>query len=311
MRRGAAIADQNFAYFTPLNFNKVFRYDLNEDKWEGLPPCPYRDSGLVVIDSVLTAVGGWDERYQYTKKLFALRQNRWSEDFRIMKAARHSPAVVTTSDGSHLIVAGGYGDEGWMMVVEVLNTCSRHWSTLPRLPQPLPSPSATIAGNQLHVIGRDSSGYTYCLENLHAHTCFSFENKPTRLRSLSTPLVQMSSAAQIAVDNSPTQSLPVPAVLSWTPLPLLPVWGSTAATLCGQLVSIGGYQQKSSDKAVHQLVDGQWMKIGCMASARHASLVVALSPDKVVVVGGCHDSPSSAFTVLDSVEVLEAEHSVI
>ena len=76
---------------------------MTEDKWEELPQCPYRNSGLVVIDSALTAVGG-DDGYSYTNKLFRLRQSRWVEKYPPMNTACSSPAVVSTSDGGHMNV---------------------------------------------------------------------------------------------------------------------------------------------------------------------------------------------------------------
>ena len=81
-----------------------------------------------------------------------------------------------------------------------------------------------------------------------------------------------------------SQSRPHP--ISWSFLPLLPVTWSTAATLCGQLVIIGGLQRRSPVNSIHQLVDGQWVKIGSMSSGRCGCLVVSPSPDKMMIVGG-------------------------
>ena len=72
---------------------------------------------------------------------------------------------------------------------------------------------------------------------------------------------------------------------------------STAATLCGQLVIIGGERDKSIVNSIHQLVDGQWVNIGSMSSCRSLCLVASPSPDKMVVVGGWGE---------DSVEVCVA-----
>ena len=68
----------------------------------------YRNSGLVVIDRELTAVGGRDGSYR-TNKLYTLRQREWVEKYPPMNTARSYPAVVSTSDGKHLIVIGGFG----------------------------------------------------------------------------------------------------------------------------------------------------------------------------------------------------------
>ena len=70
--------------------------------------------------------------------------------------------------------------------------------------------------------------------------------------------------------------------------PPLPVTYSTAATLCGQLVVIGGRREYRSliVNSIHQLVDGQWVEIGSMTTGRWRCLVVGPSPDKLIIVGG-------------------------
>ena len=47
-----------FAYFTSGDSNSVYRYELNTKKWDQLPPSPYCNSALAIIDGDLTAVGG-------------------------------------------------------------------------------------------------------------------------------------------------------------------------------------------------------------------------------------------------------------
>ena len=61
---------------------------------------------------------------------------------------------------------------------------------------------------------------------------------------------------------------------------------STAATLYEQLVIIGGMQDESTVNSIHQLVDGQWVKIGSMSCYKERCLVVSPSPDRMMIVGG-------------------------
>ena len=269
MVSGSAITDQKTTYCTPHDSYSLYRYTMTKEKWEKLPQCPYRDSGLVVIDSALTAVGGFDGS-RYTNKLVTLRQSRWVEEYPPMNTARCYPAVVSTSDGGHMnvIAIGGYGGR-WINAVQLFHTGRRSWSRLTCLPKPLTFPSATICGNQLHVIGRDGDGYSCSLQALLS------SNQPIRSQSRT---------------------------LTWTPLPRLPVECSTAATLCGQLVIIGGLRDESPVNSIHQLVDGQWVKIGSMSSGRWECLVASPSPDKIVVVGGW----GARNYRLDSVEVCVA-----
>ena len=260
MFRGSATTDGQFAYFAPGDSTSVYRYEWRGEKWKELPSCPYRDSGLVIIDGKLTAVGGEDAS-PFTNKLLTLQQKKWVEEYPPMNTACSSPAVVSTSDGEHLIVIGGdIGDDDWTATVELFQVKTRRWYKLTNLPQPLILPSATICGDQLNVIGHDANGYSCSLQAL-----------PSSDQPITSPLT-----------------------LSWKPLPPLPVECSTAATLYGQLVVIGGLTQDGSPvNSIHQLVDGQWVEIGSMASSKIDSLVVSPLPDNIIIVGGLGASSQS------------------
>ena len=185
-----------------------------------------------------------------------------------MNTARSMTTVVifSSSDGEVIIVIGGFGGVGvgWTATVELFQVSSRRWHQLTDLPQPLPSPSATISGNQLHVIGHYPNGYTCSLQAL-----------------LSSEITSQS----------------IPHLISWTSLPRLPVMWSTAATLSGQLAIVGG-DDLSSVKTIHQLFNGQWVEIGSVSPGISGCLVVSQSPDKMMIVGGMR----SIVEQLDSVE---------
>ena len=265
MSRGSVTTDHQFAYFTPDGFNTVYSYQWSTEKWEQLPPCPYRNSALVIIDGSLTAMGGekssFFHRTTYINKLFTLRQRQWVEEYPPMNTARSSPAVVSTSDGDYIIMIGGniggnIGGDRWTTTVELFHVSSRRWYELTDLPQPLTLPSATICSHQLNVIGRDDNGYSCSLQALPS-------------------------------SDQPITSQSIRHHISWTSFPRLPVTHSTAATLCGQLVIIGGYSRDWSPvNSIHQLLDGQWVEIGSMSRNRRRCLVVSPSPDKTMIVGG-------------------------
>ena len=256
MERGSATTDDQFAYFTSYGSNSVYSYKLSTEKWEELPPSPYRDSGLVIIDGELTSVGGLDGYHgTYTNKIFTLRQGRWVEHYPPMNTERSETAVVSTSNGNYVVIGGYVGWGVWTATVELFHVRSRRWYELTNLPWPLIRPSATICDNQIHVIGHDGTGYSCSLQ------------------------------AVLSSDQPITSQL-ISNILTWTPLPQLPVKWSTAATLCGLLVTVGGMQDWSQVSSIHQLIDGQWVKIGSMSSGREKCLVVTPSPDKMMIVGG-------------------------
>ena len=187
-----------------------------------------------------------------------------------MNTACRNPAVVSTSGGDYIIVIGGSGNGGWTDTVELFQVKTRRWYKLTNIPKPLTSPSATICGNQLHVIGYDDDGYSCSIKNLPS-------------------------------SDEPITSQSIPHLISWTSLPRLPVTYSTAATLYGQLVIIGGKQGRSTVNSIHQLVDGKWVEIGSMSSVRSECLVVSPSPDRMMIVGGYRAGLFSLLP-LDSVE---------
>ena len=270
MSRGSSVADPNFAYFTPSQSNKVYRYTISTDEWLSVPPCPHSNSALVIIDNELTAVGGCRGGNR-TNKLVTLRQGRWVEKYPPMDRRSSSATCVGISNPHHMniIVIGGFGEDGGTTTaVELLNTHSRRWSTLTSLPKPHFLPSAVVGGGLLYVIGGNCV-YSYLLSALLDST------RPDK--SLQSPI--------------------------WKPLPDLPLHDSTPAILARQLVCVGGRLGGAygpQDDYIHQLMDGQWKNIGSLSMARNLCLVVTPSPDRMLVVGGY-----AGFTCSDIVEMYE------
>ena len=275
MMRGSSAADHNYAYFTPYWSNEVYRYTISTDEWLRLPPCPHSCFAIVIIDNELTAVGGYSGGGgNHTNKLITLRQGQWVEVYPPMIIARCGAACVGISNDHHMyiMVIGGYDVGGRTTAVELLNTHSRRWSTLTSLPELLCYPSAVVGGDLVYVVG-ENCVYSYLLSALLDST------RPDK--SLQPPI--------------------------WTPLPDLPLYHSTPTILTGQLVCVGGSQEDSftsqRDDSIHQLVDGQWVKIGSLSSARDLCLAVTPSPDldRMLVVGGQDEFSSNS----DSVEMYE------
>ena len=236
------------------------------------PQCPHFNFALVIINGELTAVGGESTILQCTNDLFTLRKGQWVVEYPPMYTARYNSAIVSTSDGEYIFVIGGAHYSGWIATVELFQVSNRIWYKIPGLPQPLTEPSATICADQLHVVGGSGNGYS----------C-----------SLSTLL----SSGRPAITSQTISHL-----ISWTPLPPLPVTDPTAATLSGQLVIVGGARTESatillfrwlsqlisdiSFTSFYQLLDGQWVKIGSITDSRWSFPVVSRSSDKMMIVGG-------------------------
>ena len=216
MRRGSATADDQFAYFASYGSRSVYRYQWSTEKWERLPKSPYWNSGLVIIDGKLTAVGGWNGSRDSGRanQLITLQQGQWIEHYPPMNIERYSPAVVSTPDGNYILVIGGKVDVHWTTVVELLDVRSRIWYRLTNLPQAPIRPSVAICCNQqIHVLGRDGDGY--------------------------------SSSLQAILSDNGLISQPISNVLKWRRLNQLPVRWSTAATLNGQQLVVSKMGHKS------------------------------------------------------------------
>ena len=143
--RGSSTTDNQYAYFTPWGGSvAVYRYEWSTAKWGQLPPSPYCDSGLVVIDGELTAVGGLDGSHHRTNKLFTLQQGQYVEHYPPMNTARSSLAVVSTSDGNYIFLIGGCGNCN-VTTIEFFHKRTRKWYELAYLLPRFQFPSATIS----------------------------------------------------------------------------------------------------------------------------------------------------------------------
>ena len=245
------MTDGRYAYITPQNSTKVYKLDLTQpERWKELPECPFRDSGLAIVNGELTAVGGYEQSH-CTKKLITLQKKKWSIVYPPMKNAWSSPAVVTTSDGKYLIVIG-WSNGCQIAKVELFQVTSQQWCELRsiRSKHIITRPSVTLCGDQIHVIDASGNGYSCSFQEL------------------------LSSS-----DKSRSKI--------WTVLPRLPVTDSTVTTLSGELLTFGGKSDKTAKlvNTIYQLVEKRWVEIGSMVNCGSTCLVVS-SENKVLVITG-------------------------
>ena len=257
MYRGSAAADHNMVYVTPESTNNIYQYHVRDDKWKKLPSSPYQDSGLVVRDNTLVAIGGVQTN-NFMKKVFSLRGKKWKEDLPPLNNARSSPAVATHS--TYIFAIGGYSDFNTRVAtVEILEQYSK-WTVLDNLPHPLPHPSATVCGSKFYVVGANGDGYSCSL-------------------------------SQIATSSHPMRS---PPVLTWTPIPPSPVTRSTIACLSNKPLLVGGADRNTHaySPTIYILSQGQWVECGSLSDGRYYCLVASLSEKEMVVVGDLGGHPN-------------------
>ena len=272
MRRGTAVVSGNVAYFNSGG-TVVHAYHVDEDKWTNLPDCTQNCFGLAVINSLLTAVGGKKSPSdEPTNTHTSLCEGKWVELLPPMSTNRVWPAVVTTDNKNYVIVAGGKMDYGRteLTTVEVLNCSSLQWTSVCDLPKPLFFIVVTICDDRIYCFDFNYAAYTCTVDSL------------------------LSSSQSLTADTHTDSQTTSPQI--WRALPDVPAKFSTPASLCGQLVAVGG----EGVSTIHQynMTSGSWEAIGSMPTARKDSLVVVLPGDKMLVVGGNWGSETVELGVL-------------
>ena len=274
MYRGSAASDSNMAYFNGGGSTKVYSYDSDTQKWRQLPNTPHTQSTLVVVQHILTTVGGYVSG-KATNSLLSLmgeggamkwlRRLKWLPHYPAMPTARRYTAAVCS--GHSLIVAGGEGD-GYnrLAIVEVLDIDTKQWSTACSLPHPYSRATISICRERLYLMGDgDETSQTHSVL-----TC-------------SVPELLQSQTEKLRTEPEPDRQ-----TTKWRRIADAPSSLSSCATLCGQLVAVGGWKVDKDTAAifVYKETTDSWEAMGDMPTARRWALVAILN-GKLMAVGGC------------------------
>ena len=283
MSFGSCTADGDMAYFRDGLTDNVHAHNAATGKWNKLPECPYTNFTLVVVNGVLTAVGGYASGN--TNKLLSLvGEGKWVEELPCMPTKRSLTAAVCS--GKTLVVIGGLSDGVRLKTVELLDIDSLQWFIASELPHPLSQASATACGDNLYLVG----GFEDSVATKSVLTC-----------SLNA-LVQSAKSATLGgrSEKAFSQTEQV-----WREVARLPVVRSTCASLNGQLIAVGGMDSdnKKTTKSVYTYdpTTDRWDVISTMPTARYCCLVAVLPGNQLMVVGGFTGSTYGTRT--DKVEV--------
>jgi len=273
MKGPSVAANGSMAYFNSLHSNEVCIFDSDKQTWSTISPSPHKNSSLAVVKSHLTAIGG-ESNDNVTNQLFSLSdEGRWVEHLPPMPTKRKGTAVVCS--GKSLIVAGGRGENSTLLdTVEVMDTETLQWSTANSLPFALTGASATTCQDHIYLMGycksKEPKSVLACSLKGLLQSCQSWTLRRRLRRVLSQQTV-------------------------WHQVASLPVHSSTAVTLCGQLLAVGGKDDNNKrTTAIHQYFSAtdSWEVISHMPTPRSKCLVTVLPGNKVMVVGGRMDSSS-------------------
>ena len=276
MYRGSVASDSNMVYFNSDDSNSVYSYDSHTREWSRLPDAPYSWFALVVVQGMLTTVGGFGEGGR-TNSLLSLKgeegHKKWLQHYPAMPTKRWRSAAICS--GYYLIVAGG--NDG-LCTVEVMDTDTQWWYIASSLTYQITNGTMSVCGEKLYINNYDYQ--TSC-----AFTCFI------------PKLLQSRQPRSLAEKTTPVKQSTV-----WRCIANPPCTKSSFATLCGQLVAVGGcneYGVVTGTTAVYNGENDSWETVEDMPTPRSDTLV-AIVNEKMIVVGGSGDGSR----LINAVEML-------
>ena len=250
---------------------QVFQYDPSRDEWSRLPPCQVVFFAMAQFAGNLITVGGWIVGGDLTGKVYCFRKEsqKWEEFLKPMPTGRYSLSVATTQ--SAIVASGGAtgvrdGKPVSCTTVEVYSSETSQWHTADPLPVPCGAmTSVTIADTWYQLGGHGADDKAV----------------PTVLYTPLTTLIQKA--------TSPThQSASHTSV--WKTLPDTPLVRSAAASLSGNLLAVGGSDNKNlASPALYVFLPltNSWVRTtGDLPEPRRACTAVQLSPNQLLVVSG-------------------------
>ena len=282
MIRGDVAIDGNVAYFMHKD-GTLYKYNSNVDPqqaWNKLIKCPHEDACLAVIEGLVTAIGGLENRglaKNVTNKLISLKGGEiksWESHFPNMPTSRYCAAAVTTS--KHLIVIGGIRIAGVANAleatdkVEVMNFVAYPlaWSSVAPLSKPYSKLSAVVCNNNIYVLGGVE-------------------------RNLSKLMLSCSLSDLIHSNSSGTKI--------WRKLTDTPIFYATCAVYNDELLAVGGTTDARTPKSEvyrYNPDEGSWNLYTNTLIPRYNSLVASFPAKKLMVVVGGHTNTTSDITEL-------------
>lgn len=243
----------------------VMVYGIEQDEWSLLPPYQFYWFGMTSVNNQLVLVGGTADERTKLLGVWDEESQIWTHPFPPMNVARSGPAVITYNK-RWMVVAGGFDGRSALESVEILDVVAGKWfhgASMPLSHQQYKL-STTVIGNMWYLM--DGFGYTE--------------------RVLCASLDDLITTASLSV-VTPTQPL-------WRLLPIIfSLEGSTAITLHGALIALGGSHIRSKCLYAYQPSSKSWVKAGEMPIERHQCACAVLPSDELFIVGGsAHGSTS-------------------
>ena len=256
----------------------ITEYDPISGEWDILPPYRSLDFTMVVVSSQLVVVGGYNYITDYFKdgyasKLLGVWNKKWTHPYPEMPTARsHCSAVFYNK---WLVVAGGITNLRVLSSVEVLNTHTRQWHSLPSLPIPWFSMKAAVVGDAGYFMG----GYTNNDKLVQFN--YDFHEKDGDFPIVDAYSVSLS-ALTSSLDCMKNREL-------WKVMPRLHQVRSTPVSINGLLLAVGGLDRRSKATAsihLYQPLKGDWVKVGDLQESQYDCTAATITGRELFVAGG-------------------------
>ena len=219
-------------------------------------------------DSLLSLIGdGRDRKLRFSFLMREGRDKKWLPNFPAMPTKRYYTAAVCS--GHSLIVAGGRDDSSILATVEVLDTDTQQWSIASSLTYPFSQATISICGERAYILGGDDqTGWTRSV--------------------LSCSVPELLQSYQPQPLSGKLQTAPANQSTIWRCAADTPHYLSSCATLSGQLVAVGGFDEAGKNTSAitgYSETTDSWEAMGDMPTVRRYALVAILN-EKMMVVGG-------------------------
>ena len=268
--------------------NQVFQYDTSRDEWSRLPPWKVIFFAMAQFAGNLITVGGrirtdglTGKVQQHRKEIpddgvtgkvyrFKKKSKKWEEFLKPMPTARFRLSVATTQ--SAIVASGGatgISDNKAVScdTVEVYSSETSQWHTADPLPVPCGSTTSVTIADTWYLLGGGGTGGK-------SITTVQYAPLTTLIQKATSPILKSVSPTSV-----------------WKTLPDTPLMWSTAASLSGNLLAVGGWDDNTpAFPAVYVFlpVTDSWVRvtIGELPEPCYACTAVQLSSNQLLIVGG-------------------------
>ena len=243
----------------------VMVYDPQQDSFDTLPPYTCKWFALAIVNNQLVLVGGRDiQTGKNTNKLGVWNEEsgKWTHPLPPMTTACNSSSV-TSHNNRWLVVMAGVGDETELSRVEILDTTeSGQWYHAAPLPQTCRDVSTVTIGNMCYLLGGRSGG-----------------RSPKKVFCVNLDDLISQALSQPAGASAPPTPSP------WMTLTNTPEALSTAFSLNGSLLSVGGLGNSTAIYH-YQPSSKNWIKARELPARRIQCVCTVLPSGEVFVAGG-------------------------